>query len=125
MTGRREVRETIRAAEKLQRRGRLNPAYLPRLRELRAWLLEQEHGTGCVAARRCQATGALRQLYRPGTQADHGEDEHWLVICAAHGTCVSVDTRRRGELAIAEAEWCDECQEKYEAAVRNDPRGAS
>lgn len=64
------------------------------------------HGDGCVEARRNRLSGALRQLYRPGTQSD---DPGWLIVCEPHGTCLNVDTRRDGTSLMAEVDWCDEC----------------
>lgn len=79
--------------------------------------LERKHGTGCVAARRNRVTRALRQLYRPGTQAD-GTD--WMLVCEPHGCVRDVATRTMGESMMAEVEWCEGCQRAL--GVQGPPR---
>ena len=67
----------------------------------------REHGHGCVAARHNRITGALRQLYRPGTQCD---DPGWFVVCYDHASTLNTDTRSQARSAMADPDWCEECQ---------------
>jgi hypothetical protein len=105
---RNEVRTHVKQVEAQLRKGAvLSPKGREALRKLKAFLLEHDHGTGAVEARKCRATGALRVLYRPFTQAD---DEDWQIICETHGYTLSTPTRQEGSSAMADPNWCEECQ---------------
>jgi len=105
------LRIRVRKIEAQLRKGAvLSPEGRQKLRQSKQALLEHDHGDGAVAARRGRATGALRVLYRPGTQVE--AEDGWFVICEDHKTCLSTDTRKLGESAMADPDWCEECQEK-------------
>ena len=71
--------------------------------------LEEEHGVGCVAARRSRTTGTIGQLYRPDTQC---EDPGWFVVCREHATTINVETRSMGDHCVSHPEeFCDDCRE--------------
>lgn len=106
-----ELRDIVKRAEAARRSGvPLSGKASAIVRQAKAILLEHEHGEGAVEARKCRASGALRVLYRPGTQADASEG--WQVICADHGFVLDNETRQLGSLAMSDPYWCDECAEK-------------
>lgn len=106
-----ELRNHVIRIEAALRRGRkLTSDTQSYLLKARALLLEHDHGLGAVEARRCRATGALRVLYRPGTQADASEG--WQVVCRDHSSVLDNETRRLGSLAMSDPDWCEECQRK-------------
>lgn len=105
-----KVRAHVAHVEAKLRHGiQLNVEGRKALRTLKAFLLEHDYGAGAVEARRCRASGARRVLYRPGTQAE--ADEGWLVICETHAYTLCTVTRRLGSSALADPEWCEQCQE--------------
>lgn len=107
-----ELRLMIKRTEAAVRRGlKLTRPQSQALRTGKNLLLEHDYGEGAVEARTCQASGAHRVLYKPGTQADTNAEERWLVVCDDHGTCLGNATRRLGSLAMADPDWCDECQQ--------------
>lgn len=105
------LRIQVRKVEARLRRGAvLSPEGRQKLREAKQALLEHDHGQGAVAARRSQATGTLRVLYRPGSQMT--AEDGWLLVCDDHGSCVHTETRTQGEAALGDPDWCEECQAK-------------
>lgn len=104
-----ELHSQLKTVEAGLRKGvRLSSEGRKTLNRIRRALLEYHHGLGAVEARKCRATGALRVLYRPDTQAE--ADEGWQVICETHAYTLSTDTRKQGSSAMADPDWCEECQ---------------
>lgn len=104
-----ELRDYIKEAESRVRQGVvLSKKGSAILAQLKATLLECDHGKGAVAARKNRRTGTTVVVYRPGTQASI--EEQWQVVCVEHGGVLSCETRALAESAMAIVhEWCPYC----------------